>query len=53
MLLPTVNLILNANQMVETVIHEIGHQMLEQILLLSAEQVGGERTPGKASGDVR
>ena len=34
-------------------IHEIGHQMLEQILVLSAEQVAGARTPGKASGDIR
>ncbi len=52
-LLPIVNLIQNASQVVETVIHEIGHQMLEQILVLSAEQVAGARTPGKASGDVR
>jgi hypothetical protein len=28
-LLPIVNLIQNATQVVETVIHEIGHQMLE------------------------
>ena len=34
-------------------IHEIGHQMLEQILVLSAEQVAGARTPGKAKGDIR
>ena len=52
-LLPIVNLIQNASQVVETVIYEIGHQTLEQILLLSAEQVAGARTPGKASGDVR
>jgi transposase-like protein len=52
-LLPIVNLIQNASQVVETVIHEIGHQMLEQLLMLSAEQVAGVRTPGKASGDVR
>ena len=52
-LLPIVNLIQNASQVVETVIHEIGHQMLEQILVLSAEQVAGARTPGKASGDIR
>jgi hypothetical protein len=37
---------------VETVIHGIGHQVLEQILVLSAEQVAGARTPGKASGDM-
>jgi transposase-like protein len=52
-LLPILNLIENAGQVVETVIHEIGHQTLEQILILSAEQVGAPRTPGKASGDVR
>jgi hypothetical protein len=45
-LLPIVNLVQNASQVVETVIYEIGHQMLEQILLLSAEQVAGARTPG-------
>jgi hypothetical protein len=52
-LLPIVNLIQNASQVVENVIHEIGHQMLEQILVLSAEQVAGGRTRGKASGEVR
>ncbi len=48
-----VNLIQNASQVVETVIYEIGHQTLEQILLLSAEQLAGARTAGKASGDIR
>jgi putative transposase len=52
-LLPIVNLIQNASQVVETVIYEIGHQTLEQILVLSAEQVAGARTPGKASGEIR
>ncbi len=52
-LLPIVNLIQNASQVVETVIYEIGHQTLEQILLLSAEQLAGPRTPGKASGEIR
>jgi transposase-like protein len=47
------HLIENASQVVETVIHEIGHQTLEQILVLSAEQVAGARTPGKASGEIR
>lgn len=52
-LLPLLNLIENASQVVETVIHEIGHQTLEQILVLSAEQVAGTRTPGKSSGEIR
>jgi len=52
-LLPIVTLIQNASQVVEHVIHEIGHQMLEQILVSSAEQLAGARTPGKAKGDIR
>lgn len=52
-LLPIVNLIQNASQVVEHVMQEIGHQMLEQILVLSAEQVAGARTPGRAKGDIR
>ncbi len=53
MLLPIVNLIQSASQVVETVIHEIGQQTLEVILMLSAEQVAGARTPGRVSGDIR
>ncbi|MGH9555734.1 MAG: IS256 family transposase [Terriglobales bacterium] len=52
-LLPIVNLIENASQVVESVMHEIGRQTLELILVLSAEQVAGQRTPGKASGEIR
>ena len=35
-LLPIVNLIQNASQVVETVIYEIGHQTLEQLLVCRA-----------------
>ena len=52
-LLPIVNLIENASQVVESVLHEIQVHSLEAILMLSAEQVAGARTPGKASGDIR
>ena len=51
-LLPIVNLIQSANEVVESVIHQIGVEILEQILILSAEQVAGPRTPGKVSGEV-
>jgi putative transposase len=51
-LLPIVNMIQSASQVVETVIHQIGVEILEQILILSAEQVAGPRSPGKVSGDV-
>lgn len=52
-LLPILNLMETASQIVDGAIHEIGHRMIEQILLLSAEQVAGPRTPGRASGEIR
>jgi putative transposase len=52
-LLPLVNLMQSASQVVETVIHEIGVQTLEVILRLSAEQVAGPRRPGKAHSEIR
>ena len=52
-LLPIVNLIQSASQVVEDVIHEIQIQTLETILTLSAEQIAGARTPGKAKGEIR
>lgn len=52
-LLPIVNMIQSASQVVDGVVHEIGVKMLELILALSAEQVAGPRTPGKASGEIR
>jgi putative transposase len=52
-LLPILNLIQGASQVVDAVIHEIGVKTVEQILALSAEQVAGPRTPGKSSGDIR
>jgi putative transposase len=53
LLLPLVNMIQSASEVVETVIHEIGVRTLETILVLSAEQVAGPRQPGKARGEVR
>jgi putative transposase len=52
-LLPIVNMIQSASQVVDSVVHEIGVKTLELILSLSAEQVAGPRTPGKASGEIR
>ena len=52
-LLPIVNMIESASQVVESMIHEIGVHTLEMILTLSAEQVAGPQTPGKPSGDIR
>jgi len=52
-LLPIVTMIQSASQVVDTVVHEIGVKTLELILTLSAEQVAGPHTPGKASGEIR
>jgi putative transposase len=52
-LLPLVNMIQSASQVVDSVVHEIGVKTLEVILALSAEQVAGPRTPGRASGEIR
>jgi hypothetical protein len=48
--LPIVQFIESASQVVQEVLHEIQIQTLETIFTLSAEQVAGGRTPGKASG---
>lgn len=52
-LLPIVDMIQSASQVVDTVIHEIGVKTLEIILALSAEEVAGPRTPGRVSGEIR
>jgi putative transposase len=52
-LLPLVEKIESASQMVNSVIHELSLKTLETILMLSAEQIAGPRTPGKAGGDIR
>jgi len=51
-LLPIANLIQSASHVVETVIHQTGAQVIERILVLSAEQVAGPPTPGKVSGEI-
>jgi len=52
-LLPILSMVQSASQVVDTVIHEIGVKTLELILTLSAEEVAGPRTQGKASGEIR
>ena len=52
LLLPLVELITQARIAVDEVIGSIGRQTIETILTLSAQEVAGARTPGKASGDI-
>jgi putative transposase len=52
-LLPLVELITQARVAVDEVIGAVGRQTIETILMLSAQEVAGKRTPGKASGEIR
>jgi hypothetical protein len=52
-LLPLVELIRQARVAVDEVISTVGRQTIESILTLSAQEVAGERTPGKATGEIR
>lgn len=51
-LLPLLELVTEARVAVDEVISSVGRKTIETILLLSAEEVAGARTPGKASGDI-
>lgn len=53
MLLPLVDLISEARLAVDEIIAEAGRGLIQTILRVSAEQVAGAKTPGKASGEVR
>lgn len=53
LLLPLVELVTGARIAVDEVIQILGRQTIETILRLSAEEVAGPRTPGKASGEIR
>lgn len=53
LLLPLVELVTEARIAVDEVIQILGRQTIETILVLSAQEVAGPRTPGKASGEIR
>lgn len=52
-LLPLAELVSQARIAVDEVISTVGRQTIETILELSAQELAGARTPGKASGDIR
>ena len=53
MLLPVVDLITEARLAVDEIIDRAGRGLIETILTMSAEQIAGPKSPGKASGEVR
>jgi len=52
LLLPLVELISQARIAVDEVIGVVGRRTIETVLMLSATEVAGARTPGKPSGDI-
>lgn len=52
LLLPLVELITQARIAVDEVIGAVGRRTIETVLMLSATEVAGARTPGKPSGDI-
>jgi len=53
LLLPMVELIEQADLAIDELIDVMGRATIEAVLLMSAEQVAGPKTPGKKSGDIR
>ena len=52
-LLPIVGLIETAQLAIDEVIDVTGRATIEAVLRLSAQQIAGEKHPGKAQGDIR
>jgi putative transposase len=51
-LLPLVDLVTEARIAIDEVIEQAGRSLIETILQLSAQQIAGERTPGKLRGET-
>jgi putative transposase len=51
-LLPMLELIENTQASIDELMHEAGRTLIEQILLLSAQEIAGEKQRGKAGGAV-
>ncbi len=52
LLLPLLELICNTENAIDEVIDLVGRGAIEAILMLSAQQLAGQKQPGKARGDI-
>jgi len=52
LLLPFLELICNTEQAVDELIDVVGKAAIEAVLTLSAQQIAGDKQPGKARGDI-
>jgi putative transposase len=53
MLLPLLDLVQNTRTSINELMHDAGRSLIEQLLVLSAMEVAGDKHPGRAAGDVR
>lgn len=53
LVLPILSLVTEARAQIEDVLGQVNREILENLLLASAEERAGAKTPGRASGEVR
>jgi putative transposase len=53
LVLPILSLVTEARSQLEDILGEVNREILESLLLASAEERAGAKTPGRASGEVR
>lgn len=53
LLLPMLDLIQNTRTSVDELMYDAGRALVEQVLMLSAREVAGDKHAGRAGGDVR
>lgn len=53
LLLPLLELIQNTRTSIDELMYDAGRALVEQLLMVSAREVAGDKHPGRAGGDVR
>jgi putative transposase len=53
LLLPLLDLVQNTRTSIDELMHDAGRSLVEQLLVLSAMEIAGDKHPGKQRGDVR
>jgi hypothetical protein len=51
--LPLLDLVQNTRTSIDELMHEAGRSLVEQLLMLSAMEIAGDKHPGKQRGDIR
>ena len=53
LLLPMLDLIQNTRASIDELMHEAGRSLVEQLLVISATEVAGEKHPGRRGSEIR